>query len=227
MSERELKNRLYEQFARVGGALSSPARLELLDVLAQGERSVDVIAERASLSVANTSRHLQILREAGLVEARKQGLRVFYRLADPGVYSLLQALRSLAEQRLAEVDRIVAAYIGDPDELEPVTRPELLERARSGRVTVLDVRPAEEFEAGHIPGAVSIPIDELEERLGELPKGREVVAYCRGPYCVWSHRAVAALRASGRRARRLVDGYPEWRADGLPVENEQLEAQQH
>lgn len=227
MSERELKNRLYEQFARVGGALSSPARLELLDVLAQGERSVDVIAERASLSVANTSRHLQILREAGLVEARKQGLRVFYRLADPGVYSLLQALRSLAEQRLAEVDRIVAAYIGDPDELEPVTRPELLERARSGRVTVLDVRPAEEFEAGHIPGAVSIPIDELEERLGELPKGREVVAYCRGPYCVWSHRAVAALRASGRRARRLVDGYPEWRADGLPVENQQLEAQQH
>ena len=226
MRERELKNRLYEQFARVGGALSSPARLELLDVLAQGERSVDVIAERASLSVANTSRHLQILREAGLVEARKQGLRVFYRLADPGVYSLLQALRSLAEQRLAEVDRIVAAYIGGRDELEPVTRPELLERARSGRVTVLDVRPAEEFEAGHIPGAVSIPIDELEERLGELPKGREVVAYCRGPYCVWSHRAVAALRASGRRARRLVDGYPEWRADGLPVENEQLEAQQ-
>jgi rhodanese-related sulfurtransferase/predicted transcriptional regulator len=218
MSDRELKSRLYEQFARVGGALSSPARLELLDVLAQGERSVDVLAERSGLSVANASRHLQVLRDAGMVEARKQGLRVFYRLADGSVYELLQMVRGLAERRLAEVDRIVDAYLGSRDGLEPVSRPELLERARAGRVTVLDVRPAEEFEAGHLPGAVSIPIDELEDRLGELPKGKEVVAYCRGPYCVWSHRAVDTLRAAGRRARRLVDGFPEWGAEGLPVE---------
>lgn len=218
MSDREMKNRLYEQFARVGGALSSPARLELLDVLAQGERSVEVLADRAALSVANASRHLQVLREAGLVEARKQGLRVFYRLAEPGVYDLLGMVRSLAERRLAEVDRIVDAYFGARDRLEPVSRPELLERARSGRVTVLDVRPAEEYQAGHIEGAVSIPIDELEARLGELPKGKEVVAYCRGPYCVWSFRAVDTLRAAGRKARRLVDGFPEWDAEGLPVE---------
>jgi rhodanese-related sulfurtransferase/DNA-binding transcriptional ArsR family regulator len=218
MSDRELKSRLYEQFARVGSALASPARLELLDVLAQGERSVEVLADRASLSVANASRHLQVLRDAGLVEARKQGLHVFYRLTDASVYELLHSVRSHAERRLAEVDRIVDAYLGARDGLEPVTRPELLERARSGRVTVLDVRPAEEFEAGHIAGAVSIPIDELEERLGELPKSKEVVAYCRGPYCVWSLRAVDTLRASGRKARRLVDGFPEWGAEGLPVE---------
>jgi rhodanese-related sulfurtransferase/DNA-binding transcriptional ArsR family regulator len=218
MSDREMKDRLYEQFARVGGALSSPARLELLDVLAQGERSVEVLADRAALSVANASRHLQVLREAGLVEARKQGLRVFYRLAEPGVYDLLGMVRSLAERRLAEVDRIVDTYLGARARLEPVTRPELLERARSGRVTVLDVRPAEEYQAGHIEGAVSIPIDELEARLGELPKSKEVVAYCRGPYCVWSFRAVDALRAAGRKARRLVDGFPEWDAEGLPVE---------
>ncbi len=218
MADRELKSRLYEQFARVGSALASPSRLELLDVLAQGERSVEVLAERASLSVANTSRHLHVLRDAGLVLARKEGLRVFYRLADGEVYELLQSVRSHAERRLAEVDRIVDAYLGTRDGLEPVTRPELLDRARSGRVTVLDVRPAEEFDAGHIAGAVSIPIDELEERLGELPKGKEVVAYCRGPYCVWSLRAVDTLRAAGRKARRLVDGFPEWGAEGLPVE---------
>ncbi|MGB5034972.1 MAG: metalloregulator ArsR/SmtB family transcription factor [Blastocatellia bacterium] len=223
MNDRDLKNRLYEQFARVGGSLSSPARLELLDVLAQGERSVDVLADRAALSVANTSRHLQILRDAGLVLTRRQGLRVFYRLAEPGVFDLLAALRSLAERRLAEVDRIASEYFGARDEFEPVTRPELIERTRAGRVIVLDVRPAEEFAAGHIPGAVSIPFDELERRLGEVPKGREVVAYCRGPYCVWSHRAVGTLRASGRKARRLVDGFPEWNAEGLPVESESSE----
>lgn len=225
MVDRELKNRLYEQFARVGGALASPARLELLDVLAQGERSVDLLAERAGLSVANTSRHLQILSAAGLVEGRKQGLRVFYRLADPGVYDLLQTVRELAERRLAEVDRVLDAYFAGADDLEPVTRPDLVERVRSGRVTVLDVRPAEEFAAGHIAGAVSIPIDELEARLGELPKRKEVVAYCRGPYCVWSLRAVEALRATGRKARRLVDGFPEWGAEGLPVESTEQEVQ--
>ena len=223
MGDRELKSRLYEQFARVGSALSSPARLEILDVLAQGERSVEVLASRASLSVANASRHLQVLRDSGLVEARKQGLRVFYRLADAGVYELLQSVRSHAERRLAEVDRIVDAYLGARDGLEPVTRPELLARARTGRVTVLDVRPAEEYDAGHIPGALSIPVDELEERLGELPKSKEVVAYCRGPYCVWSLQAVDTLRAAGRKARRLVDGFPEWSAEGLPVEVESSE----
>ena len=216
--DKELKKRLYEQFAKVGSALASPGRLEILDVLAQGERSVEVLADRTSLTVANASRHLHILLEAGLVESRKEGLRVFYRLAEPEVYDLLQFVRSLAERRLAEVDRIVSSYLGSRTNLEPVTRPELLDRVRAGRVTVLDVRPTEEFEAGHIAGAISIPIDELEERINELPKSKEVVAYCRGPYCVLSHQAVDTLRAAGRKARRLVDGFPEWGAQGMPVE---------
>ena len=215
---REFKDRLYAQLSRIGKAVASPRRLELLEVLAQGERTVEALARETALSVANASHHLRILREARLVEARPDGTYVHYSLADPGVFELVRMIRRLAEERLAEVDRIVHTYLGARDQLEPVSREELLARARAGTALVLDVRPAEEFRAGHIPGALSIPIEELEHRLAELPAGREVVAYCRGPYCVLAYRAVEVLRARGRRARRLVEGFPEWRAAGLPVE---------
>jgi rhodanese-related sulfurtransferase/DNA-binding transcriptional ArsR family regulator len=202
----------------VGRALGSPRRLELLEILAQGERSVEVLSRHAGLSVANTSHHLQALREARLVEARKQGLFVYYRLTSPEVFRVVQMIRELGEQHIAEVDRIMRSFFGQRDELEPVSRGELLERAKTGTVIVLDVRPAEEYRAGHISGAVSVPVDQLEQRLADLPADKEIVAYCRGPYCVMSYDAVEALRARGRRARRLVDGFPEWRAEGLPIE---------
>ncbi len=217
MSGRELKNRLYEQFARIGKAVSSPRRLELLEILAQGERTVEALANESALSVANASHHLQALREARLVEARKAGLYVYYRLAENDVYELARLIRGLAERRLAEVDRIVHSFLTARDRLEPVRREEILERARSGTVLVLDVRPPDEYRAGHIPGAVSVPVDELERRIGELPPDKEIVAYCRGPYCVLAFRAVEILRQHGHQARRLVEGFPEWRAAGLPV----------
>jgi rhodanese-related sulfurtransferase len=218
MSGRELKDRLYEQFSRIGKAVSSPRRLELLEILAQGERTVDALAKETALSVANTSHHLQALREARLVEARKEGLHVYYRLAEPDVYELARLIRTLAERRLAEVDRIVRTYLTTRDGLEPVGREDLLERARAGTVLVIDVRPPDEYRAGHIPGAVSVPVDELERRLLEFPPGKEIIAYCRGPYCVLAFRAVEILRARGLQARRLVDGLPEWRAAGLPID---------
>ena len=218
MSQRSAKARLYEELSRVGRALGSARRLELLEILAQGERSVEVLSRHAGLSVANTSHHLQALREARLVEARKEGLFVYYRLTSPEVFRVVQMIRELGEQHIAEVDRIMRSYFGQRDELEPVSRGELLERAKTGTVIVLDVRPAEEYRAGHIPGAMSIPVDQLEQRLADLPPDKEIVAYCRGPYCVMSYNAVEALRARGRRARRLVDGFPEWRAEGLPIE---------
>jgi rhodanese-related sulfurtransferase len=218
MSHRSAKARLYEELSRVGRALGSPRRLELLEILAQGERSVEVLSRHAGLSVANTSHHLQALREARLVEARKEGLFVYYRLTSPGVFRVVQMIRELGEQHIAEVDRIMRSFFGQRDELEPVRREELLERARTGTVIVLDVRPAEEYRAGHIPGAVSVPVDQLEQRLADLPADKEIVAYCRGPYCVMSYDVVDALRARGRRARRLIDGFPEWRAEGLPIE---------
>jgi rhodanese-related sulfurtransferase/DNA-binding transcriptional ArsR family regulator len=218
MGHRQFKDKLYEQFARIGKALSSPRRLELLEILAQGERSVESLARHAGLSVANTSHHLQALREAGLVEARKDGLYVYYRIAGAEVFELVQTLRAVAERRLAEVERLVRSFVSARDELEPVTREDLLERVRSGEVVVLDVRPAEEYRAGHIQGAVSVPLDELEARMGELAPEVEVVAYCRGPYCVMAFDAVGLLRAHDRAARRLVDGFPEWQAAGLPVE---------
>lgn len=217
-SDRRLKDRLYGQFARIGKAVASPRRLELLEILAQGERTVEALASETSQPVANTSHHLQALREARLVEARKDGLHVHYRLADPDVFELGRVVRVLAERRLDEVERIVRAYLGARDQLEPVGREELLDRARSGTVLVLDVRPVDEYRAGHIPGATSVPLAQLERRIQELPQHREVVAYCRGPYCVLAFRAVEMLRARGRGARRLVDGFPEWRAAGLPVE---------
>lgn len=218
MRHREFKDRLYGELGRITKALDSPRRLELLDVLAQGERSVEDLAAETALSIANTSRHLQVLRAAGVVEARKEGLRVFYRHAAGGVHEAVRAIRGLAQARLAEVDRLVDAYLGDRDDLEPVSRQELARRVRDRDVVVIDVRPRPEYAAGHIAGAVSVPVAELGRRLAELPRRKEVVAYCRGPYCVMAYEAVAALRASGRRARRLQDGFPEWRAAGLPVE---------
>jgi rhodanese-related sulfurtransferase/DNA-binding transcriptional ArsR family regulator len=218
MKHREFKDRLYAELGRIAKAIDSPRRLELIDLLAQGERSVEALAGEAALSIANTSRHLQILRGARLVESRKEGLRVYYRLAEPEVFDVLRAVRALAQRRLADLDRLVQAYFGSRDDLEAIPREELLRRVREGRVVVVDVRPPEEYRAGHVAGALSIPVDEIDRRLSELPARKEIVAYCRGPYCVMAYDAVTRLRARGRRARRLVDGFPEWRAAGLPVE---------
>jgi rhodanese-related sulfurtransferase/DNA-binding transcriptional ArsR family regulator len=217
MDGREAKDRLYEQFARTAKALASPKRIELLELLAQGERPVDALAAATGMGLANTSAHLQVLRQARLVETRKQATRVYYRLAGQEVAGFVAALRDLARARLAEVDRVVQDYFAARDALEPVTRAELVERAASGAVVVLDVRPAEEFAAGHVPGAVSVPLDELEAAMSRLPRHAQVVAYCRGPYCVLAPQAVQRLRASGFDARRLEDGMPEWRLAGLPV----------
>ncbi|HYS12964.1 MAG TPA: metalloregulator ArsR/SmtB family transcription factor [Burkholderiaceae bacterium] len=218
MSTHNPKRELFEQLARIGTALSSGTRLEFLELLAQGERSVDQLATMTGVSVANTSQHLQKLRLAGLVLGRKEGQYVFYRLAGDGVVGLLDVLGKVGEAHLADVERIVRLYLTARDDLEPVPAKELLERVRKSLVTVLDVRPPEEFAAGHLPGAVNIPIQELEKRLGELPKRKEVVAYCRGPYCLMSYDAVQLLRKKGLKARRLEAGLPEWRHAGLPIE---------
>jgi DNA-binding transcriptional ArsR family regulator/rhodanese-related sulfurtransferase len=217
MKHRIFKDRLYGQFARIGKALGNPHRLELLELLAQGERSVEDLARECGLPMANASQHLQVLREAGLVETRKQGLFVHYRLADASVFELCRALHSVAEKRLAELDRLVREHFGDRSAAEAVGMTELLARARKGDVVILDTRPAHEFAAGHIAGALSVPIGELQQRLKKLPKNKEYVAYCRGPYCIYADQAVELLRANGRRARRLLDGFPEWKASGLPV----------
>jgi rhodanese-related sulfurtransferase/DNA-binding transcriptional ArsR family regulator len=220
-SHRLFKDRLYGQFARIGKALASPHRLELLELLAQGERTVESLANEIGHSLANASQHLQALREGGLVESRKQGLYVHYRLADPTVFALCKALRSVAERRFAELERLVRDHFGDRSDQEPVGMDELVRHARKRDVVILDARPAHEFAAGHIAGAISVPVDELQDRLRHLPKTKEYVAYCRGPYCIYADRAVEALRASGRRARRLLDGFPEWKAAGLPIEMEE------
>jgi DNA-binding transcriptional ArsR family regulator/rhodanese-related sulfurtransferase len=216
-SHRDFKNRLYAQFARIGKALGSPHRLELLELLGQGERSVDSLARELGASIANVSQHLQALRQAALVDTRKQGQFVYYRLADPAISDLCRALRTVSERRLAELDRLVREQFGDRPG-EPVSMQELLKRARSAEVVILDTRPANEYEAGHIAGAISVPVADLRRRLKELPREKEYVAYCRGPYCVYADQAVALLHAKGRRARRLLEGFPEWRAAGLPVE---------
>ena len=218
MSNDNPKRRLFDLFATVAKALGHGHRLELLEHLAQGERGVEKLAELSGLSVANASQHLQQLRRAGLAESRKQGKQVLYSVADEAVVELLSSLRHIAERNLAEVDRVVDGYFRDRDSLEPVTWAELMARGRTGTVTVLDVRPPDEFAHGHLPGAVNIPLAELEQRLGELDFDREVVAYCRGPYCVLAFEAVAELRKRGLTARRLEDGFPEWKAAGLPVE---------
>jgi len=217
MSMRSPKPALFTHFAAVAKSLGHAHRLELLEQLAQGDRSVEVLADRTGLSIANASQHLQQMRRSGLVENRRDGKFVYYRLADDAVLDLLAALRRIAERNVAEVQRVVRSYFNERDSLEPVSREELLERSRAGTVTILDVRPDDEFELGHLPGALNIPLRELEARLGEMNAKQEIVAYCRGPYCVMSYEAVAQLRARGFNARRLVDGLPEWRAAGLPV----------
>ncbi len=223
MSSSNFKHDLFTQFARVGKALSNANRLELLEFLAQGERSVDELAKVSGLTVANTSQHLQQLRQAGLVMTRKEGLKVYYRLSGDDVITLLNALRAVAERHVAEVERLVNTFLTVKDDLEPVPAEELLQRVREGLVTVLDVRPPEEYAAGHVPGAINLPLAELESRLHELDPDQEVVAYCRGPHCVLAFDAVARLRQQGLKARRLEDGYPEWKTAGLPVETETKE----
>jgi rhodanese-related sulfurtransferase/DNA-binding transcriptional ArsR family regulator len=218
LAHRQFKDRLYGQYARIGKALGSPHRLELLELLAQGERTVESLANEIGLSMANTSQHLQVLRGAGLVETRRGGLFIHYRLADDAVIPLSTALRTVAERRLAELERLVRDEFKGRVDAEAVSFADLLERARRDEVVVLDTRPAHEYRAGHIPGALSVPVDELQQRLRRLPKGKDYVAYCRGPYCVYADRAVEILRASGRRANRLKNGFPEWKAAGFPVE---------
>ena len=217
-SHRRFKDQIYEQFARLGKALAAPKRLELLDLLAQGPRTVDALAAYAGLSIANASQHLQVLRAARLVESEKLGLYVEYRLADAQVGRFFHAFRALAESRLAEIEQIARLYLDKRGALEPIGSDELLRRVRSGEVTILDVRPDEEYRAAHIPGALSIPVSELAARLGELPSDREVVAYCRGPYCVMAVEAVALLREHGFRAQRMEQGVLEWRARGWRTE---------
>ena len=217
-AHRAFKNGLYGQYARIGKALASPHRLEVLELLAQGERTVESLSTELTLSTANTSQHLQALRRAGLVETRRQGLFVHYRLADPAVCDLCRAVRTVAERRLADLDRLVREEFGDRAANAPVSMKQLLARSRTGDVMILDTRPASEYLAGHIAGALSVPVDELHQRLRGLPKSKEYVAYCRGPYCVYADRAVELLRRSGRRAHRLIEGFPEWKADGLPIQ---------
>ena len=218
MSNGNFKHDLFTHFARIGKALSNANRLELLEFIAQGERSVDGLARVSGLTVANTSQHLQQLRQTGLVVCRKEGLKVFYSLSGDDVIELLNAVRGVAERHVAEVEKLVNTFLTVKDELEPLPRQELLERVRDGLVTVLDVRPPEEYAAGHVPGAVNVPLSELEHYMNELDSEQEIVAYCRGPHCVLAFDAVASLREKGLKARRLEDGYPEWKTAGLPVE---------
>lgn len=218
--KRRFKDALYEQFARIGKALSNGHRLELLEVLAQGEHSVETLAQETGMSVANASQHLQVLRSAQLVEVRRAGIYQYYRLADEPVFALWQAMRRVGESRMAEIDRIVQTYLHDRSLLQPISAAELLQRLIEGNILLLDVRPVEEYAAGHLPDALSIPIAELQTRLVELPQEREIVAYCRGPYCVFADEAVSLLRTHGYHARRLEQGLPDWRALGLPVVSE-------
>jgi rhodanese-related sulfurtransferase len=217
MAHREFKDALYGQFARIGHALSSPKRIEILDLLGQGEKTVELLAEQCATPVKNTSAHLRALRQARLVETRREGTFVYYRLADEDVGIFVRSLQELGRRRLAEVQQVTHLYLDGRDALEPVTLTELRKLVDNDTVTVIDVRPREEFEAGHIPGAISIPVPELARRVGELPKRKEVIAYCRGPYCVYSLEAVTRLRKAGYRARRAEQGLPDWRARGLPV----------
>jgi rhodanese-related sulfurtransferase/DNA-binding HxlR family transcriptional regulator len=217
-TKRTFKDQLFEQFARIGKGLASGRRLELLELLAQGERTVEELAAETGMSVANTSQHLKALREAQLVEVRREGLYARYRLANEHVFALWQALRDLGSARLAEIRQIVETYLTDRESLRGITCEELQQRLKDRSVVLLDVRPQEEYQAGHVAGARSIPLTELKARLKELPKRKEIVAYCRGPYCVFADEAVALLRSDGRKATRLETGFPDWKAQGLPVE---------
>lgn len=216
--KRLFKNQLYEQFARIGKALSNSHRLELLEVLMQCERTVEALARETGMSVANASQHLQVLRAARLVETRREGVSIYYRLASEGVAALWLSLREVGEAHLAEVDRVVETFLHDRADLRPIAVPELLDRLRADQVMLLDVRPVEEYRAGHLPQAYSIPVAELEVRLSEVPFEQEIVAYCRGPYCVFADEALAILRTHGYRARRLQEGTPDWRRLGFPLD---------
>lgn len=219
--KRIFKDVLYEQFARIGKALSNGHRLELLEVIAQGEHSVETLAQETGMSIANASQHLQVLRSAQLVEVRREGVYLYYRLADTQVFALWQTMRQVGENRIAEIERIVQTYLRDRSLLQPLSAPELIQRLAEGNVILLDVRPAEEYAAGHLPDALSIPVTDLGAHLSELPQEKEIVAYCRGPYCVFADEAVTLLQAHGYTARRLEQGVPEWRALGLPIVIEQ------
>ena len=218
--KRAFKNQLYEQFARIGKALSSSHRLEILEILAQGEHSVEALAQETGMSAANASQHLQVLRGAQLVEVRREGVYIYYRLADERVFRLWQVMREVGEVRIAEIDRIVQTYLHERALLQPISATELRQRLIEGDVILLDVRPVEEYEVSHLPNAISIPVTNLEARLPELPREKEIVAYCRGPYCVFADEAVTLLRTNGYQARRLEQGLPDWQALGLPVESE-------
>jgi rhodanese-related sulfurtransferase len=217
-AHRRFKDSIYEQLARLGKAIAAPKRLELLDLLCQGPRTVESLASQASSSTANTSQHLQVLRAARLIDAAKRGLHVEYRLADDKVSDFFHTLRGLAESQLTEMQQVARIYLEERGALERLDSEELLRRVRCGEVVLLDVRPAEEYQAGHIPGALSIPVADLKARIKELPKNRQLVAYCRGPYCVMAIDAVALLRKKGFRAQRLEQGVIEWRARGWRVE---------
>jgi rhodanese-related sulfurtransferase len=218
--KRAFKNQLYEQFARIGKALSSAHRLELLEVLAQGEHSVEALALETAMSVANASQRLQVLRAARLVDVRREGVFIYYRLADERVFTLWKAMRQVGEARIAEIDRIVDTYLHERNQLQPISAVELLQRLVEGNVILLDVRPVEEYSAGHLPDAISMPFVDLPVRLPELSRDKEIVAYCRGPYCVFADEAVTLLRLNGYEACRLEQGLPDWRALGLPVVSE-------
>jgi DNA-binding transcriptional ArsR family regulator/rhodanese-related sulfurtransferase len=219
MKPNTFKSDLFTQFARVGKALSNANRLELLEFLAQGSRSVESLANVAKLSIANTSQHLQQLRQSGLVTSRKEGLKVYYSLSGDDVIALLDSLRDVAERHLSDVDKLVNTYLTAKDSLDPIPASELIEKVKQDLVTVLDVRPKEEFEAGHVQGAINIPIEELQQHLKDFEPGQEVIAYCRGPHCILAFDAVAQLRKGGLQARRLENGFPEWKVAGLPVED--------
>lgn len=220
MRGREFKDGVFEQFARVAGAFGSPKRVEIVDLLAQGERSVESVAAVTGLSVANTSQHLRVLRNAGLVLSRRDGLHVIYRIADPSVIAGYLGLRAVAASRLGEVRELAEAFFGEVDGVEPVGIAELASRTESGDAVIVDVRPRSEFDAGHLPGAISIPLSEMSSRIAELDPATPVVAYCRGPYCVLSAQAVALLRTSGLDARRFEAGPLEWQAQGMPLESQ-------
>ncbi|MFT4564054.1 MAG: rhodanese-related sulfurtransferase/DNA-binding transcriptional ArsR family regulator [Gammaproteobacteria bacterium] len=216
-SNKRLSEAIFEQVARIGKTVANPKRLELMELLSQSPRTVESLARETGMSQANTSQHLKALRATHLVETKREGTSIWYRLTDDTVADFFRTLRVLAITQLPELDRIVSQYFKNADDLEPVDRKTLIQRARKGEVTVVDVRPYEEYLAGHIPGSVSIPIEELESRLSELPQDRHIVAYCRGPYCIWSGQAVEILQDSGYTARHLTDGLLDWRAHGLRV----------
>ena len=221
MTGREFKDLVFEQFARIAQAFAAPKRLEIIDVLAQGERDVVSLSQQVAMTVANTSRHLQVLKQARLVESRRKGVQIFYRIADDDVVRCWMALRQLAEKRSSEIREITRLFLEERHSLEALTTNELLERMKKGNIIIVDVRPEEEYRQGHIPGAISIPLPQLKKRLSELPPHQQIVAYCRGPYCVLSVEAMAILKKAGFQAIRLKDGLPEWKEAGKPIVKEQ------